>query len=200
MSFFSISFRTALNLKILEFFQVWDQIWMSKLWNEITITHFKWQCRNKKLWKITVFFWKKCFSDTVFHTLPKFILRIWTYLLQTNGRLYYFMNVRVVSLQSTYSRDIDQTKRPLTLCRSLFRAFRELKLRVVQKVPSQIFSIYSQFHQHFMSSFWDNVLSPKNYTAKLQLGKCWAKHFKTKKAADKMFMKLTPYLLLYWIN
>ena len=42
-----------------------------------------------------------------------------------------------------------------------------------------------QFHQNFMSSFFANILLPKNYKHKLKAQKSWAK------AARKMLVKLT---------
>jgi len=42
------------------------------------------------------------------------------------------------------------------------------------------------------AAFAPNILSPKNYKAKLQLEKICVKHFCTKKGTRKMLMKLTP--------
>jgi len=39
----------------------------------------------------------------------------------------------------------------------------------------------NQLHQHFTSNFFTNILSTKNYKAKLWLEKSWAKHFCPKK-------------------
>ncbi len=44
---------------------------------------------------------------------------------------------------------------------------------------------YRQFHKYFMSSFCANILSPKNYKAKLQVEKNCAKHNCTKKLGVK---------------
>jgi hypothetical protein len=43
--------------------------------------------------------------------------------------------------------------------------------------------ICSQVHQHFMSSFFANILAQKNYKSKLLLKKSFAKHFGTKRRA-----------------
>ena len=43
------------------------------------------------------------------------------------------------------------------------------------------FTSYIQFHQHFTSSFCANILTPKNYRAKLLLEKSFEKHFCMKK-------------------
>jgi hypothetical protein len=50
---------------------------------------------------------------------------------------------------------------------------------------------YSQFHQHFTSSFCANILAPKNFKPKTQLCNFWRQNI-GKKSSSKMLMKLTP--------
>jgi hypothetical protein len=42
-----------------------------------------------------------------------------------------------------------------------------------------------QFHQHFTSSFYADILSPKHNKAKLQVEKSFVKHFQFEKAAGE---------------
>ncbi len=53
--------------------------------------------------------------------------------------------------------------------------------KAAHKILLKLTYTYSQFHQHFMSSFCANILSPKNYKAKLLVEKSCAKHFCTKR-------------------
>ncbi len=43
----------------------------------------------------------------------------------------------------------------------------------------------SQRHQHFTSSFWDNILLPENYKVKVYVEWSLEKHFRTKKLLIK---------------
>ncbi len=51
---------------------------------------------------------------------------------------------------------------------------------------------YSQFYQHFTSSFCTNFLLPQNYKAKLQSHKSYKNHTFLQKGAPKMLTKFTP--------
>ncbi len=52
-----------------------------------------------------------------------------------------------------------------------------------------------QYHQHFTSNFFDDILLPKNYKAKPIKKKSCAKHIHAKKAARKMLGKFAPCFL-----
>jgi len=51
----------------------------------------------------------------------------------------------------------------------------------VQKAACKMLLNLTPVALHFMSSFCSNILSTKNYKAKLILEKSWAKHFCTKR-------------------
>jgi hypothetical protein len=50
-----------------------------------------------------------------------------------------------------------------------------------------------QFHPHFKSGFWAQILLTQNYKVKLKVEKSFVKHFKYEKAAPKMLVKLTTW-------
>ena len=52
--------------------------------------------------------------------------------------------------------------------------------KIVLKEGTEQLMSYSQFHQHFMSSYFANFLLPKNFKHKLQVQKSCAKHLCTK--------------------